>query len=279
MNYEFRPVEVTDRHLALYVELFRICYQRSEKYSLAYVQWQYRDNPVGPIVGFDAWHGDQLAAHYVVLPQRYRIVTGEIVPGALSLNTVTHPEHQGKGLFTRLARETFEKAGRDGFRLITGVANAASFPGFTKKLEFRHLGQIPLLVGSVRDVLRNRDRRAGMYWDAEGLEWRIEDPGSTYFRAPLPEGDMGLYYHARPLPVLLGRFEEDEASALSVLPIKRWPFPSLIPVFGRAPSGTMNVPRRFMPSPWHLIGRTLADGSPGDVFRDWSVLGIDMDSF
>jgi GNAT superfamily N-acetyltransferase len=95
-----------------------------------------RANPDGRAVGFDAWDGERLAAHYVCVPARAR-VDGRLVPVLLSLNTATHPRLPGQGLFTKLAAMTFEAAGEAGFDGVYGVANANSTPGFIRKLGFQ----------------------------------------------------------------------------------------------------------------------------------------------
>lgn len=92
-------------------------------------RWQYADNPVGKIVGFNAYMGNLLAAHYVTMPI-YMNIEGEKTLGVLSLNTATHPEHRGKRLFTILAEKSYQYAAENGYKFVIGVANAQSTHGF-----------------------------------------------------------------------------------------------------------------------------------------------------
>lgn len=55
---------------------------------------------------------------------------------AQSGETMTSPEHQKKGLFTRLAKETYKKSKEEGIELVFGFPNENSAPGFTKKLDW-----------------------------------------------------------------------------------------------------------------------------------------------
>ena len=64
--------------------------------------------------------------------------------GALSLNTAVHERARGGGVFTRLAEETYDKARVRGIRVVVGVANANSTPGFVKRLGFTSIGPLPV---------------------------------------------------------------------------------------------------------------------------------------
>ena len=87
------PIRTDDDALTKYAQLLSACFPGTDKFTRAYLQWLYRDNPDGVAVGFDAWDGDQLAAHYVCIAARADI-NGVTVPVLLSLNTATHPAHQ-----------------------------------------------------------------------------------------------------------------------------------------------------------------------------------------
>ncbi|MCW5907696.1 MAG: GNAT family N-acetyltransferase [Chitinophagales bacterium] len=57
---------------------------------------------------------------------------------AQSGDTMTHPKHGGKGLFTMLAKMTYELAKKEGVQFIFGFPNSNSYPGFVKKLNWIH---------------------------------------------------------------------------------------------------------------------------------------------
>ncbi|MFQ5495797.1 MAG: GNAT family N-acetyltransferase, partial [Phycisphaerae bacterium] len=149
----------------------------------AYLRWLYADNPRGQVIGFNAWSGGELAGHYAVIPIR-ALLDGKTVHAALSLNTAVHPDHQGKGLFTRLAEMTYDRAVALGVDHVVGVANANSTPGFVRKLAFESVGRLearlfwrwprPAVAGSV--AAGRWSRR----WDADDLSWRIRNPSARY---------------------------------------------------------------------------------------------------
>ena len=59
----------------------------------------YKLNPDGYAIGFNAWSGSTLVGQYACIPSRIQI-QGSIARAMLSLNTATHPEYEGKGIFS-----------------------------------------------------------------------------------------------------------------------------------------------------------------------------------
>ena len=161
------------------------------------MKWLYRDNPGGEAVGFDAFESGELAAHYVCVPVEIAL-NGERKAALLSLNTATHPNHQGKGLFTKLAQLTFEHAAAEGFECVIGVANANSTGGFTKKLGFQLVGKLEARVGfgrlGVTDwgaVMRVASMRR--LWDEPSMEWRFRNPANPVRSLQLRGGVAGVW--------------------------------------------------------------------------------------
>ncbi len=78
---------------------------------------------------------DEPAAFYGVYacPVEYN---NQTYIAAQSGDTMTHKDHTGKGLFTTLARMTYELAKQEGVSFIFGFPNYNSYPGFVKKLQW-----------------------------------------------------------------------------------------------------------------------------------------------
>src|SRR5690606_25399305 len=68
-------------------------------------------------------------------PVKYK---NKIYSAVQSGDTMTHKKHQGKGLFTQLARMTFELAAHKGAEFVYGWPNKNSYPGFINKLKWIH---------------------------------------------------------------------------------------------------------------------------------------------
>jgi hypothetical protein len=81
------------------------------------------------------------AGYYGVFPI-YCELNGQRILAAQSGDTMTNPNHQGKGLFTMLAKMTYELAQKEGINFVFGFPNKNSYPGFIKKLAWNHYGDI-----------------------------------------------------------------------------------------------------------------------------------------
>jgi GNAT superfamily N-acetyltransferase len=94
-------------------------------------------------IGYIAYstENNEPAGYYGVFPIRIRL-NGNRVLAAQSGDTMTHKNHQGKGLFTTLARMTYEAAKEEGVALVFGFPNKNSAPGFFKKLNWQPLDQL-----------------------------------------------------------------------------------------------------------------------------------------
>jgi hypothetical protein len=87
-------------------------------------------------LGYLAYTGDNKpAAFYGVYPCMMEF-KGKLYLAAQSGDTMTDPAHGGKGLFTTLAKMTYDLAKEEGVEFIFGFPNKNSYPGFVKKLSW-----------------------------------------------------------------------------------------------------------------------------------------------
>ena len=121
-----------------YVQLFREVYPDSEKLSSEYIEWLYCENPDGRVVGVDAYSEGSLVAHYATVPRRYVFHDQEIL-GLLSVNTATHPNHRGKGLFKLTAGKTYDIAAIEGASSLLVLQMINRFMRFKRRLALNHL--------------------------------------------------------------------------------------------------------------------------------------------
>lgn len=196
-------------------------------------RWKHLENPFGRsfmlvaeasgrIVGLRAF----MRWEFVAGGRRFRAVR--------AVDTATHPDHQGKGIFARLTLEALDTL-RDGADFVFNTPNQKSLPGYLK-MGWQVVGQVPIRVrvrrplrfamharswrtasdsGDVPTVgapragealddridglLANRERPIGLFTAADGayLRWR-------YGRAPLLDYravTMGDHGHVEGLAV------------------------------------------------------------------------------
>lgn len=264
---EFRPIGAEPGTLAQYCALFQACFPGNDKFTPAYVDWLYRANPDGAAVGFDAWEGERLAAHYACVPAHARI-HGRDARVLLSLNTATHPDFQGKGLFTRLAALTYEAGAAQGFDGCYGVANANSTPGFLRKLGFQLVRPLEARVGMGRlhtAAPAGEQVAFERVWSGASLAWRCANPHNpVHWR----RAGGNWQFHAAALGG--GRvpaYAELPAAGLALAP-QAGRAPGALRLFiGLAPDAASNywnylsIPQRLRPSPLNLIWRSFKLGT------------------
>lgn len=261
-----------DEDLLAYAALFADCFPGAEKLrDLAYLRWLYTANPLGAPVGFNAVEGGRLAAHYVCTRAQMRF-DGKVVPALLSLNTATHPDFQGKGLFTRLAERTYAAGSDEGAALVYGVANANSTPGFLRKLGFSLVEPLESRIGIGRLGRFNWTKagceaRFAQEWSPSYLRWRVGNPTNPVTLQSAGDGYVGFDAAANK-PLLRAWAEIPKPVELPDLPDLPSHRLSAVRVWlGLMPWGAGNfgayvpIPQRFRPSPLNLIFRSLT-GSP-----------------
>jgi GNAT superfamily N-acetyltransferase len=265
----FAPVRCDDAALALYGQLFAACFPGTEKFTPAYLRWLYADNPDGGVAGYDAWDGERLAAHYVCVPGMATI-GGQQVRVLLSLNTATHPDYQGKGLFTKLAALTYDSAREQGYDAVYGVANANSTPGFIRKLGFQLVRPLEARVGV--GGVGTPPHGQGV---AASFE-RVRSPAALAWRCANPDNPVRMRRHgalwrfdaaALPLTRAYGELAlpaaADPALAQAAAATDgAWAparlYLGLVPDAERRFTGYPTIPARLRPSPLNLIYRSLS---------------------
>lgn len=284
---ELRTIHTDINAELAYVDLFGACFPGVAKFNLRYLQWLYNANPMGSPVGFDAWDGSKLAAHYVTIPMQSRIA-GEPARVLLSLNTATHPLYQGQGLFTRLAERTYEAAAEAGYKAIIGVANANSTPGFVRKLGFQLVEPLTVKVGAgpLRlDMTESLSAQFRTDWSAAAIDWRCANPNNAVaarkgsdrwqfyaraFGSPLPA-------YAELAPQVVDSWEAPERSWL-LSPLRL--YIGLAPASGRGANHTyIDVPRRLRPSPLNFIYKPLQSTTHRLERGDVSFSFLDFDAY
>lgn len=284
---QFQPIRLDPATLAQYCALFDACFPGNDKFTPAYVEWLYRANPDGPAVGFDAWEGERLAAHYVCIPARAR-VHGAEARVLLSLNTATHPDFQGQGLFTRLAGLTYEAGAASGFDGCYGVANANSTPGFVRKLGFQLVRPLEARVGLGR--LHSAPAAAEQLsferiWDENSLAWRCANPHN---RVHYRRAGSAWQFHAAALGgARVPAYSELPAQALALAPPPAGNggasplrlFIGLLPDQASNYWNYLSIPQRLRPSPLNLIWRSFAAGGGALDGRAIRFSFLDFDAY
>jgi GNAT superfamily N-acetyltransferase len=273
-----------------YVTLLTTCFVGTEgRFTRTYLKWLYRQNPDGVFIGADALHGERLAAHYACIPIHARL-HGSPVRMLLSLNTATHPDYQGRGLFTRLAELTYEIGARHGFAGVVGIANANSTPGFVRKLGFQLVTPLRAMIGVGSlglDPVAVRSRASDFtrVWSSEALGWRLSNPLNAV-RPRRREHGLWDFVASTGKPGLSVWSERPEEPGWSVSARGQISdrlgrvFVGLFPPGSARSRFYVEIPRILRPVPLNLIYRPIAPGAPAQVSPEKVFIDfLDFDAF
>ncbi len=125
-----------------FADLYTLCFGVEMKDCE--VAWRYLENPYRDILSCVAMDEGRLVANYSASPIElsYR---GKPVKAALSLNTMTHPDYSGRGLFVKLAEQVYRRLYKTGYQMILGFPNNLSNRTFVGKLGWKDICIVPTL--------------------------------------------------------------------------------------------------------------------------------------
>lgn len=138
--------------------------------STRFFRWKHMENPFGKSFMLVAETRGRIVGLRAFM--RWQLRTGtDVLHAARAVDTATHPDFQGKGVFSRLTRESLVALAGE-VDLLFNTPNQKSLPGYLK-LGWRRVGSVPVSV-RVRHPLR-------FLWGIRSLESgtgssKIEDP-------------------------------------------------------------------------------------------------------
>lgn len=124
--------------------------------------WKHDENPFGTSPAWVAVASDgSLAGLRVFLRWRFRAPDGEVIDAVRAVDTATHPDWQGKGIFTRLTLGALDELADQGLDVVFNTPNDQSRPGYLK-MGWSQVGRVPvgLRVRSVSSFRRIAGARA-----------------------------------------------------------------------------------------------------------------------
>lgn len=251
MEYTFIKTDYSKEKINTYAKLLSQVFPDTKKYTPEFLNWQYNKNPFGKVVGYDAFYDNELAAHYVAIPVEY-VKNGNVIKGLLSLNTATHPAHQGKGLFTKLAELTYNAGEETGYQFVIGVANQNSTHGFLKKLGFKLISSLEVQIFPARPKIVNpASDFFQSHWTKETADWRMQNPVENYFSM---NGCLSVKTHLSYINAVLSCRE-----IFSTKPVSSSFLKMTIGLNIKNKGMKINLPAKLKPSPLNLIFKPLGN--------------------
>jgi GNAT superfamily N-acetyltransferase len=112
--------------------------------SERYWQWKHQENPFGESPVLLALEGGELVGVRAFMQWRWTLNnTG--YKAVRAVDTATHPDHQGKGIFKKLTLGLVEECRSKGFNFVFNTPNSQSKPGYLK-MGWKEAGKFPIAI-------------------------------------------------------------------------------------------------------------------------------------
>jgi GNAT superfamily N-acetyltransferase len=121
-----------------------------------FFRWKHRENPFGHSYMLLAEADGRIVGLRAFLRWKFQ-VNNRVVLAVRAVDTATHPDYQGRGIFSRLTREAMREL-RDEADLIFNTPNEKSLPGYLK-MGWRIVGTVPVSVRIRRPIAFARRSR------------------------------------------------------------------------------------------------------------------------
>jgi len=194
--------------LQQFCDLYHCCF--NDKIDEVIVSQRYLQNPLDELAMCVAIDKEKIVANYSVSPSW--IVSGNVrFKCALSLNTMTHPDYIGQGLFVKLASTLYGHLQENGYAMVYGFPNYISNRTFLTKLGWKNIYEYPTLELTIESSipfekrnLRELDdvsvipniQSENLYVDKniDYLQWRyVEKPNVEYHFLMTGNGGWCVY--------------------------------------------------------------------------------------
>ena len=122
MAYKIRLID-KDNEIDAFIELFEIVFDK--KMTTKLWEWKYLENPMiidQPLI-YIAEHGGKMVGARPLLPNRMKF-GDKILKVAQPCDTMVHPEHRRKGLFTKMTKFAIKDAKKRGYTLFYSFPNS-----------------------------------------------------------------------------------------------------------------------------------------------------------
>jgi predicted N-acetyltransferase YhbS len=110
--------------------------------------WKHEQNPFGVSPMWVACDGERIVGFRTFLRWEF-VIDGRRVKAVRAVDTSTHPEYQGRGIFTHLTRAALDDLRAEGVDFVFNTPNSQSLPGYLK-MGWLMVGNLPVSVMPTR---------------------------------------------------------------------------------------------------------------------------------
>jgi GNAT superfamily N-acetyltransferase len=107
-------------------------------------RWKHDLNAFGPSYAWVATEGSRVVGLRMLMRWQF-VRNGQVVHAVRAVDTATHPDHQGRGLFTAMTLAALDRCADDGVAFVFNTPNDKSRPGYLK-MGWQVVGRLPAAV-------------------------------------------------------------------------------------------------------------------------------------
>jgi len=135
------------------------------EHDSAFFLWKHRQNPFGTSPAWLACVDDEIVGYRTMLRWRFEHHDG-LVEAVRAVDTATHPDHQGRGIFTKLTLAALDQLRAESVGFVFNTPNDKSRPGYLK-MGWHEVGRVPFTISlrRLRSIPRvARSMRPAVKW-------------------------------------------------------------------------------------------------------------------
>ncbi|MFR9166181.1 MAG: GNAT family N-acetyltransferase [Dysgonomonas sp.] len=275
MEYSVKRISTDEKSLSEITGFLKETFPKNKKFTLDYIRWQYSLNPLGEMVGFNAWKDDKIVSHFAGLPINMNLF-GQNRKGLLCINVSTNIDHRGKKLFTLLGEETIRYATENGFDFMIAVPNANSSHGFLKYFGFYLISPLTVKLGIGKNIYADKSYDCYKCWDKEQWRWRLKNPTNKYSFGKTGIISTPITYFTKSLSK---NFQKEYLSGIKPQKIGFRPFNLYIGLGADTSKGLyFNMPSFVKRPPFNLVFKDLTGNIPTIKKENVFLQLIDLDT-
>jgi len=129
------------------MRLVREAYGDIDAAAPAHCEWRFQRSPAGAAIGTLAREPEtgRLIGQAMIILVKVRL-SGRVFMASLSLDPVTDPAYQGRGMVAGLLRDVCRLSTEESVAFTYGLPNQESYRTFVNAAGFRNVGSVPLLI-------------------------------------------------------------------------------------------------------------------------------------
>ncbi|HXK17608.1 MAG TPA: GNAT family N-acetyltransferase, partial [Polyangiaceae bacterium] len=149
--YQIRPG--SDADIPAVIELMRLALGEGKiPRTREFWTWKHRNNPFGSSPMWLATQGDAVIGVRLFMRWRWQFAGGrDSLQAVRAVDTATHPDWQGKGIFKRLTLGLVDDMTRAGTAFVFNTPNQQSRPGYLK-MGWQQVGRVSLWIKPSRPL-------------------------------------------------------------------------------------------------------------------------------